>query len=219
MLFRFLTNFDRFSWDLGGVACLAVALMTLLALFKLTGGIVLTWWASILRLWFGWGSFLFVLMAGVAGVAMLRRRANTSMKIPWGRVLALEMAAFAALALTTVLGGISVQRAAQGLDGGLVGWGLAELMSMVIKPTWLLVVLLAFLFLWAAFVGLGLIHPLIRMAQGRMAELPGDDLEPLGAGRGVSTEAVAEPEKLSRISWKNHHRGGIPEEVQDPGAE
>lgn len=200
--FRFLTNFDRFSWDLGGVACLAVALMTLLALLKLTGGIVLTWWASILRLWFGWGSFLFVLIAGLVGVAMLRRRGNASMKIPWGRVLVLEMAAFAALALITALGGISVQRAAQGLDGGLVGWGLAELMSMVIKPTWLLVVLLVFLFLWAAFVGLGLLHPLIRMAQEQMAGQPGDELESLGAGRGVSTEAVAEPEKAAGESAK-----------------
>lgn len=133
---------------------------------------------------------------------MLRRRGNASMKIPWGRVLVLEMAAFAALALITALGGISVQRAAQGLDGGLVGWGLAELMSMVIKPTWLLVVLLVFLFLWAAFVGLGLLHPLIRMAQEQMAGQPGDELESLGAGRGVSTEAVAEPEKAAGESAK-----------------
>ena len=192
-LLRFLTNFERFSWDLGGVACLALALMTLLALFKLTGGVMLTWWTSILRLWFGWGSFLFVLIAAIAGVAMLRRRANAPLNIPWGRVLALEMAAFAALALLTVLGGISVQRAAQGLDGGLVGWGLAELVRMVIKPTWLLEVVLSFLFLWAAFAGLGLIRPLTKMVLERMEGQSGNDLEPLGVGRGVINEGVAEP--------------------------
>src|SRR3989304_7673863 len=167
--------------------------MTLLALFKLTGGVVLSCWASVLSLWVGWGSFLFVLSAGIIGIAMLRRRANAPLNIPWGRVLALEMAAFTALALLTVLGGISVQRAAPGLGGGLVGWGLAELVRMVIKPTWLLEVFLSFLFFLGAFAGLGLIYPLTKMALGRMEGQSGNDLEPLGVGRGGINEGVTEP--------------------------
>jgi len=43
---RFLTNFQRFAWDFGGVAVLAFGAMTLLALFDLTGGVVLSWWGT-----------------------------------------------------------------------------------------------------------------------------------------------------------------------------
>jgi hypothetical protein len=54
---RVPTSFQRFAWDIGGVACLAFAAMTLLGLLNLTGGVLLTWWAGVLRHWFGWGGF------------------------------------------------------------------------------------------------------------------------------------------------------------------
>jgi len=38
---RLLTGFQRFAWDIGGVACLAFAIITLLALFWPSGGVVI----------------------------------------------------------------------------------------------------------------------------------------------------------------------------------
>jgi S-DNA-T family DNA segregation ATPase FtsK/SpoIIIE len=140
-------RFERFAWDVGGVALLAVAVMTLLALLvpQLAGGELLVWWASVLRRWFGWGSLFIVMAVGILGFVMLRRRMDNLPLVRWRRVFALEGAAFAALTLMTLLGGSDLERAESGLDGGVVGWGLAELMSIVLPPVisiFLLVILL-----------------------------------------------------------------------------
>jgi S-DNA-T family DNA segregation ATPase FtsK/SpoIIIE len=159
---RVSTSFQRFAWDIGGVVCLALAAMTLLGLLNLTGGVLLTWWASVLRHWLGWGGFLIPLVAGLLGAWLLSRRTSLSTQIPWGRVLILEVAAFAGLGLLTILGGFSVLRAEAGLDGGLVGWGLVDLLSVVIRPTWLLGTVLGLVFTLALVAGLGLIDLLVR---------------------------------------------------------
>ena len=160
---RMPTGFQRFTWDIGGVACLAFAVMTLLGLLNLTGGVLLTWWAGVLRHWFGWGGFLIPLVAGLLGGWLLSRRTNLSTQVPWGRVLILEVAAFAGLALLTLLGGFSVQRAEAGLDGGLVGWGLVDLLSVVIRSTWVLGIVLGLVFILAVVTGLGLTHLMARL--------------------------------------------------------
>ncbi len=142
--------------DILGIVLLAFALMTLLSLLNLTDGALLTWWSKVLRVLFGWGSALFVLALIVVGVILLRRKDGSLVSFPWGRVLALELAAFLILALLTLAGGASVQRAAAGQDGGLVGWGLVELLRLVIKPTWLLSMVLSLFLLVSVFYGLGL---------------------------------------------------------------
>jgi hypothetical protein len=43
---RVLTGFQRFAWDIAGVACLAFAIITLLAFFGLSGGVVMTSWGE-----------------------------------------------------------------------------------------------------------------------------------------------------------------------------
>jgi len=169
-ILRFLTSFQRFAWDFGGVIALAIGLMTLLALFNLTGGVVLTWWAGFLRRWFGWGSLMIVLVAVLAGIGMLRRRASSQTQVHWGRIMILEFAGFAGMALLTILGGMSVGRAEAGLDGGLVGWGLVEILSMVIKPPWLLAILLALVAALAVLIGSGWGSSLARKSQDRIGE-------------------------------------------------
>jgi S-DNA-T family DNA segregation ATPase FtsK/SpoIIIE len=154
--FRYLTNFRRYSYDIGGVLALAFALMTLLALFGLTGGTILTWWARILRSFLGWGSILMVLVIGIAGLVMLRWQTDATQEINWGRVLCLEVAAFSGIALLTIMGGSSVQRAGQGLDGGLVGWGLVELLTMLIPIPWLQITFLSMVILVLSIPGTGL---------------------------------------------------------------
>jgi S-DNA-T family DNA segregation ATPase FtsK/SpoIIIE len=150
-------RFERFAWDVGGVALLAVAVMTLLALIvpQLAGGELLVWWTSVLRRWFGWGSLFIVIAVGILGLMMLRRRMDNLPLVRWRRVFALEGAAFATLTLMTLLGGSDLERAESGLDGGVVGWGLAELMSIVLPPVISIFLLATFLMVFLI-TGLGL---------------------------------------------------------------
>ena len=150
-------RFERFAWDVGGVTLLAIAVMTLLALLlpQLAGGKLLVWWTGFLRRWFGWGSLFIVMVAGVLGLVMLRRRMDNLPIVRWRRVFALEGAAFTALTLMTLLGGGTLERAEAGLDGGVVGWGLAELLSIVL-PSVVSVFVLIFLLVFFLITGLGL---------------------------------------------------------------
>jgi S-DNA-T family DNA segregation ATPase FtsK/SpoIIIE len=131
-----LMRFERFAWDVGGVALLAIAVMTLLGLLlpQVASGKLLIWWTSSLKKWFGWGSLFVVMAVGILGFGMLRRRIDNLPVIRWRRVFALEGVAFVALTLMTLFGGSDLERAENGLDGGVVGWGLAELMSIVLPP-------------------------------------------------------------------------------------
>jgi len=190
-----MAGLRRFGWDVGGVICLAVSLMTFLALFSLTEGILLTWWAEQLRRWFGWGAYLAAGIPGLVGIAIFRRR---RLVLPWGRVLALEAAAFCGLALLSVLGGSSIARVEQGIDGGLVGWGLAELLLIVVPVDWLLAVILSLAFVVFALVGLGISGQLASIS--RIRELSGggepvSTLEPMGkVGREQGGASILQPQ-------------------------
>jgi S-DNA-T family DNA segregation ATPase FtsK/SpoIIIE len=201
LFLRLLTHFQRFVWDIGGVAALAFALMTFLALFNLTGGVMLTWWARLLQRWLGWGSLLVVLIAGIAGMLMLQRRTDELLKIRWGRILALEIAGFAALALLTVIGGSSVQRAEAGLDGGLVGWGLAELLGLAIRSPWLLGALLGLVIVIALIAGTGVTGALARLANQAAQTRPAD-LETGPAGSGVTAAPMGGPAQQNLLPGK-----------------
>ena len=120
----FNQHFGRFARDTLGILFLAAALMTLLALRGSTQGLLLTPWANLLLLWFGWGAYLIVAAIAYIGYACLRQ---SSTPLPWGRLFALEVAAFLTLALLAARGGNSLIRAESGMDGGRVGWGLVTL--------------------------------------------------------------------------------------------
>ena len=122
-------RFQRFAWDVAGVLALAASLMTLLALPgvpPISGGQLLGGWAAFLRLWLGYGSLLVVIGGGLVGLLMLQRHANVLERIIWRRVFALEAAAISAWMLVTLAGGVSLERAEAGLDGGRLGWGVTE---------------------------------------------------------------------------------------------
>ncbi|HSL28895.1 MAG TPA: DNA translocase FtsK 4TM domain-containing protein [Anaerolineales bacterium] len=120
----FNQHFGRFARDTLGIVFLAAALMTLLALRGYTEGLLLTPWANLLLLWFGWGAYLIVAAIAYVGYACLRQ---STTPLPWGRLFALEIAAFLTLALLAARGGNSLIRAESGMDGGRVGWGLVTL--------------------------------------------------------------------------------------------
>jgi S-DNA-T family DNA segregation ATPase FtsK/SpoIIIE len=125
-------HFGRFGRDIAGILILALAAMSFLALLNLSNGIWLQALADWLLRWLGWGSYLFVVATGWGGLLLLRRGGPS---LGLGRILALELALFCTLALLAFWGGTSLLRAGQGKDGGYLGWGLAQFLSLLMGPT------------------------------------------------------------------------------------
>jgi S-DNA-T family DNA segregation ATPase FtsK/SpoIIIE len=126
-LARFNLHFGRFLRDTVGILLLALALMSVLAIWNATQGLLLTPWAILLKAWFGWGSYLVIIGIGYGGFILLRRDDSP---FGWGRLIALELASLLTLGLLAVIGGNSILRAEAGQDGGQLGWGLATLAWM-----------------------------------------------------------------------------------------
>jgi len=177
-LARFNQHFGRFVREALGIALVAIALMSVLALGGFTRGSLLTPWAQLLSLWFGWGAYIVVAAIGYSGIVILRRDAQP---IGWGRLFALELAAFLTLALFAAVKGNSLIRAEGGMDGGRIGWGLVTLFWRIgeLGGTLLLFVL----WLLALMTGLGvwavIEHWLLKLA---------GEIQPV--------EAVSQPEVL-----------------------
>ncbi len=153
-LARFNAQFGRFLRDAVGVALIAFALMSLLAVWEFTDGILLTPFSILLRRWFGWGSLLVIFGIGYLGYSILRR---DNSEVSWGRLIALEFASLLTLGLLAAFGGNDLYRAEAGWDGGRLGWGLVTLAwqslgaivgTLVIFLLWLLAVVTGF-GLWA----------------------------------------------------------------------
>ncbi len=153
-------RFERYGWDILGVGFVALALITLFSLTGLSQGSFGSPWGSFLKRWFGAGSFLIAGLLGYLGFYFLSRRWVNNLKIRLGQILALEGAAFALLILLSILGGISLERAEAGWDGGVVGWGLARLAADLI-PLPFSTILVFLVFVIFVLVGTGLSRKLI----------------------------------------------------------
>ncbi len=156
---NFTVQFRRFGWDILGVGLLALSVMTLLGLMGLTQGALLALWVPFLRTWLGWGSFIAIALIGVLGLWALWRHFVKLPEINLGRILALEGMCFTLLAFLSNLGGHSLDRADAGLDGGRVGWALAQLLNSWL-PGSLSTLLLVLLMVFFILAGFSLFEPL-----------------------------------------------------------
>ena len=149
-LARFNLHFGRFLRDTSGIFLIALALMSLLAIWDATQGILLTPWADFLVTWFGWGSYILIIAIGYCGFALLRHHADGT---KWGRVFALELASLLTLGLFAVISGFSLIAAESGNFGGRLGWGIAYLFKLIAGPVWgtLLLLLLWLLAMMSGF--------------------------------------------------------------------
>lgn len=186
-LARFNLHFGRFFSDVAGVFLIALALMSLLAILKFTGGILLTPWASALSTWFGWGSYLLIFVIGYGGFTLVRRDSG---RLSWGRLLSLELASLLTLGLLAIFGGNSLVRAEAGNDGGRLGWGLAYLVSQYAGVLWGGILLFVLWFL-AALTGLGLWSVLEGWLRGVAGESPMP--RPLDVQKEADTAVAVEP--------------------------
>jgi S-DNA-T family DNA segregation ATPase FtsK/SpoIIIE len=139
-------HFGRFIRDVGGVVLLAFGVMTLMALWGFTRGALLTPMASFLKVWLGWGSYLFLLAIFMGGVFLLKRGDH---RIHFGWIVTFELACFLTLGLLAILGGFDLTRAELGMDGGRLGWGLARFFTTLAGTAWGVTLLVV---LWLVFV-------------------------------------------------------------------
>jgi S-DNA-T family DNA segregation ATPase FtsK/SpoIIIE len=230
------TRFQRFTWDIAGVAALALALMTLLGLLlpDLASGILLTLWAGLLKDWFGWGSLWIVLLLAIGGLLLLRRtaimRSGGVLQVRWGRVIAVEGVAFTSLALLAALGGSSFERAEAGLDGGRIGWALSYLLGRILAPVgmsgsiWQTLVLsiLVALFLLS---GLGLTGRLSQWAErqaiktrqeaeGEPGEEAGVSVAPIQGQAGAASAADNRKKKRVRLPSEFRQKFQVPDDEE-----
>jgi DNA segregation ATPase FtsK/SpoIIIE, S-DNA-T family len=148
-------HFDRFGWDILGIILITVTLLTLLALFGLTTGAFISPWAIFLKRWTGWGSYLVTISLGMLGLIALRKRFSIPGRFRLGRILSFEGWLFAILALLSIMGGRSLLRAEQGMDGGLIGWGLSEWVNHIFPGVFGNILIIS-LFIILTFVSSGL---------------------------------------------------------------
>ncbi|GMV34500.1 MAG: DNA translocase FtsK [Chloroflexi bacterium CFX1] len=153
-LARFNTQFGRFVREAAGVALIAFAVMSFLALLGWTDGVLLVAISSILRAWFGWGGIFILIGIAYLGFSLLQRERTP---VHWGRILSLELASLLTLGLFAVSRGNDLFRAESGYDGGRLGWALVRLFwqtmgeipgTAVLIILWLLAVATGF-GLWA----------------------------------------------------------------------
>ncbi len=126
-LARFYLRFGRFLRDIIGIALIAFALISLLAVLDITTGMLVTPFAALLSLWFGWGEFIIIFAIAYLGYALLRK---DEWEVRWDRIIALELAALLTLGLFAVASGNNDLIAADaGQYGGRLGWSMVDLAS------------------------------------------------------------------------------------------
>ncbi len=203
----FGVSFERFGWDLLGVALLVASLLTLFALVGFTRGSFISPWGIVLKRWTGAASYLITAMLGLLGFAALSRRTSRPIRLRLGQILAIEGLIFALMALLAVIGGFSLDRADSGMDGGVIGWGLASLIYTLLPVPWgtILIILLAVLFLVSS-VGLDRLI-LKRLEAWALTETPDDELIQLSLP-GSRSQKAGQAKGEDRSGGKS--QGGIP---------
>jgi len=205
---RFLRRFDRFGWDVVGVVLFAAAVVLLLALTGLTQGILISPWVLLLRRYLGWGSLVACVVLGLFGLLALRRHIPGFPGINLTRIIALEGWVFALLTLLAISGGTSLDRAEGGLDGGIIGWGLADLIETHLPALWgtILVAVLLVLF---TFIGFGVFPLILHLLEKYVGE---DGIKPLAEQPGVpqkATQTQAPVDKAPAIQSTRPGKQGV----------
>ncbi|MFC1936122.1 DNA translocase FtsK [Chloroflexota bacterium] len=215
---KLLMRLRRFGRDVGGILLMALASLTLLALIGGTSGAWVTPWAEGIKRWFGWGSILLVAALAVGGLLLLQRSREPFTGKDWGRVIALELSAFAIVAMLTLFGGVSLERALAGKDGGLVGWGIVEFLGIIlgllppVVAGTIRFLLLLVIFVLGGLFGLGLFGQALKGLEQRLLSEPASTAEPIHIQQAVSVGAMPSQKKTAAEQRAGRQRVQIPRE-------
>jgi S-DNA-T family DNA segregation ATPase FtsK/SpoIIIE len=153
---RFRYNYAHFGGGIAGVIIAMIMLLTLLGLFGWTRGTLITNWVFLIGKLFGLGKYLVVFTLAILSFMAFTWQSRFVMKkIRLGRVLALEGAGFSFLALLGLLSGNSIEMAEAGRSGGIVGWGIGNIISRFLPLPFSAILFVIVIFL-GVFFGTGL---------------------------------------------------------------
>lgn len=124
--------FKRFGKDLFGLLLIAIAAITMLGYLSLTSGKLVDQWVELINKAFGWSIYFLVFIVLYIGVVIVFRHLERFPKMDYAFILKLEFQLFLLAALLSAIGGYSVDRASNGVDGGILGWGIARIFSNLI---------------------------------------------------------------------------------------
>lgn len=173
-LISLLIGLQRFGGDLLGVFLISLGLLSFLGLLRLSGGSLISGWTSILEKGLGWGAYLLAAFVVYAGALILLRRIEKFPHINLNRLIALEVFIFIFCAFLAIMGGFSIERAEMGSDGGVIGWGLARIITKVL-PLPLGSVFLFLLGLILLFSGFGVWKSTVQKIRSRI--LPSEGVQ------------------------------------------
>jgi len=184
--------------DLGALSMGAAALLTLLALLGATRGSLAVDLAMELKRWLGWAAWLVPVALVLGAVYLIRHRMGVGIPIAWRKVIAAEMALAGLLGLLGLTSGMDLPAAESGGWGGVVGWGIAKLLTDAVGPIASAVVLL----LITVLPGLPLVRAvraslLASRASGGLTAVDGPAFNPPLLAEPVA-EASAKPARLPR---------------------
>jgi S-DNA-T family DNA segregation ATPase FtsK/SpoIIIE len=156
----FFQSLFRHAWDYLAIIALFFGLLSLFGLLGWTNGNLISFWVNFLNRFLGWGSYGIAFLLLFFSFWVFRWRVSGTGKISLGKIIILEIAYFLVLAIFSLLGNVDLVRADAGLDGGIIGWGLASLLRRIIPDSILLYVLIFLVILFVAS-GLGFFQYLI----------------------------------------------------------
>ncbi|MAT44858.1 MAG: hypothetical protein CL609_21210 [Anaerolineaceae bacterium] len=142
----------RYGLDILAIVLIAWAILTLFSLIGWTSGSFIDRWQVFLERYFGSGSFVFVLLFLVFAFWIFRRRVFGLKDIQLRKIIYFEIAYFALIAYFAIHSSLSLDRIGRGVNGGIIGWGIADLLLRFLPlPVVSVILVLVFvLFLTAA---------------------------------------------------------------------
>jgi len=163
----------------------AVGVITLLTLFRVTQGRWTDEWMNLLRRWFGWGAYPVGVTILLAGLLWLQHHLDRPLKWRWRPFVGAELVFFSLLALTHTIFGRSDPwgLVEAGWGGGLIGWAIS--VTLLTYLGWLATTLIL---LALAALGLGLTFDVTA------AEV----IQAVGVARATLTRAASRPAQPTR---------------------
>ncbi len=168
---KVLEYFQRFFKDIIGVLLISTALISLLGFFHLSQGKFLNNLVAVIEQGFGWGAIFFLISLLYIGVMILFRRVESFPDLNLKRLLYLELFFFSSLGFLAIFGGNSLIRAADGKDGGVIGWGIAKILSSIL-PLPVCSILLFIIALMSFLIATGLLRKITASMQKKSALKP-----------------------------------------------
>jgi S-DNA-T family DNA segregation ATPase FtsK/SpoIIIE len=140
-----------YTEDFLAVALSLLSALCLIALLGLAHGTLIDAVGGVLSQWFGVGAWILPASGFWSALQILRIRMGRITGVSWPRIIAIELAVLAFLGLASRLLAPTLIESEAGGGGGLIGWGIVYLLSLVVGTPWQEILLLAALLLLAAY--------------------------------------------------------------------